>query len=304
MKQIYNKIYEAINTGIQKALILDDEDDISMNYQHKKIVNNANLMPYYIEELLYDSNNKAANYRKILKYYKETGYTYKVKDLNELRNIIDKIKNFKNVSFEWIENMKDYISIVLDDNSEIYFNEKTDKTPLFLKFANDDILGTENEILIYLYKNHISTKRYQWQTEEAQIQSDEYLIDDENKANKDYSGYETCLRIQSISSKEPEKYGEIPAIDYCLNQIVNGYQGYLPSMGQLRIMSDNIDIINYIFKYLNLNEIKNFNKRYWWSSTENSYNYSWGLGNGSTYYYLGNKVYNYNRIFPFFAIKK
>ncbi|WQJ53794.1 MAG: hypothetical protein [Wendovervirus sonii] len=306
MKYLYNKIYEAINTGIQKALILDDEDDISMNYQHKKIVNNANLMPYYIEELLQDSNNKAANYRKILKYYKETGYTYKVKDLNELRNIIDKIKNFKNVSFEWIENMKDYISIVLDDNSEIYFNEKTDKKPLFLKFANDDILGTENEILIYLDENHYIPEnnycRFRLQSKKVQIQPDDYLIHDINIANKDYSGYETCLRIQGIASKEPEKYGKIPAINYCLNlNDINGYQGYLPSMGQLRVMSDNIDMINYIFKYLNLNKIKNLNKGLWWSSTEYSDNYSWYLNYGRTHH--TDKDFNYYRIFPLFVVK-
>ncbi|WQJ53369.1 MAG: hypothetical protein [Wendovervirus sonii] len=244
---LYNKIYEAINTGIQKALILDDED-VSIIYQHKKIVNNTNLMPYYVDDLLQGSDIEY-DYEQIIKYYEETGYTYKVKNFNELKAIFDKIKDIENVSFEWISNMKDYISIILDDSSEINFYEETDKTSLFLKLANDDILGTENEILIYLHdKHYIPEKEYQWQIKRVQIQPDEYLINIKKGgmekaieiAEKDYSGYENCLRIHDIASKEPEKYGKIPAINYCLKKKVNSYQGYLPSMGQLRIMSDNI----------------------------------------------------------------
>ncbi|WQJ53479.1 MAG: hypothetical protein [Wendovervirus sonii] len=274
MKDLYKKLYEAINTGIQKALVLDDED-VSIIYQHKKIVNNINLMPYYVNELLQDLNNDATNYQNIIKYHKETGYKYKVKDFNELINIFIEIKNFKNASFEWIENMKDYISIVLEDGTEINFYEETDKKPLFLKLANDDILNMENEILIYLYDDHyIIKKEYNWQTKEVQIQPDEYLIDDENIANKDYSGYENCLRIQNIVSNNPKKYGKIPVIEQCLKLNINGYQGYLPSMGQLHVMSDNIDIINYIFKQLGLNKIKNLNTDFWWSSTEYNYYFS------------------------------
>ncbi|WQJ53819.1 MAG: hypothetical protein [Wendovervirus sonii] len=312
MKDTYKKLYEAINTGIQKALILDDEDDISMNYQHKRIINNANLMPHYVDNLLQDLDIEY-NYEQIIKYYKETGYTYKIKNFNELKNIFDKIKDIENVSFEWILNMKNYVSIVLEDKTEINFYEETDKKPLFLKFANDDILNTENEILIYLYDDHyVPEKRYKWQTAEVQIQPDEYLINIKKYgtlektieiANKDYSGYETCLRIQNIVSKDPDIYGEFPAINYCLNlNNINGYQGYLPSMGQLRIMSNNIDMINYIFKYLGLNKIKDFNDDLLWSSTEYSNGHSWRLNDGSTY--DSKKVLFNFHVFPLFALKK
>ncbi|WQJ53933.1 MAG: hypothetical protein [Wendovervirus sonii] len=110
MKHLYKNFYEAINTGIQKALVLDDEDDISMNYQHKKIINNKNLLPYYVSELLKGVDIEY-NYEQIIRYYNETGYNYKVKNFNELRNIFDRIKDIENISWEWIENMKDYISI-------------------------------------------------------------------------------------------------------------------------------------------------------------------------------------------------
>ncbi|WQJ53487.1 MAG: hypothetical protein [Wendovervirus sonii] len=311
MKDIYKKLYEAINTGIQKALVLDDED-VSIIYQHKKIVNNSNVISYYVNELLQDSDNEY-NYKQIIKYYEETGYTYKVKNLNELRNIFDNIKDIKNVSFEWISNMKDYISIVLDDKSEINFYEKSDMFPLLLKIANDDILGTENEILIYLHEDHyIHEWQDIWQTEAVQIQNNEYLINEKKYGNqinakraaeKDYSGYENCLRIHDIVSKDSNIYGKIPAIDQCLKiKNINGYQGYLPSMGQLRVLSDNIDMINYIFKYLKLNKIKDLNDDRWWSSTESSNFYSW-------YLYFGDSFANYKdvgnyHIFPLFAAKK
>ncbi|WQJ53817.1 MAG: hypothetical protein [Wendovervirus sonii] len=311
MKQLYKKLYEAINTGIQKALVLDNEKDISIIYQHKKIVNNFNTISYFVDDLLQDSDIEY-NYEQIIKYYKETGYKYKVKDFNELRNIFDKIKDIENVSWEWLD-MKDYVSIVLEDRSEINFYEETDKKPLFLKFANDDIKNTENEILIYLHENHyIPEEIYRWQVKKVQIQPNEYLINNvkygsrENTikmADKDYSGYETCLRIQNIVSNNPKNYGAIPAIKYCLNlNDINGYQGYLPSMGQLRIMSDNINLINYVFKYLNLNEIKDLNDDRWWSSTEDSTIYSWYLYYGNSY--NSYKVQYYLRIFPLFALKK
>ncbi|WQJ53789.1 MAG: hypothetical protein [Wendovervirus sonii] len=322
MKYLYNKIYEAINAGIQKALVLDDEDDVSMNYQHKKIVNNSNLMPYYVNELLQGSDIEY-NYEQIIKYYEETEYIYKVKDFIELKNIFNKIKNIENVSFEWISNMKDYVSIVLEDKSEINFYEKTDKNSLFLRLANDDILNTENEILIYIHDDHyIPKKEYQWQTKEVQIQLDEYIINIINNvkygnqinakraAEKDYSGYETCLKIQDIVQENPKKYGKCPAINYCLNlNDINGYQGYLPSMGQLIIMYDNIDLIKYILYYLylngiedlNISGIEDLNVSYWWSSTEYSNNRTWILNFGSTY---GNFKDESIRIFPLFAIKK
>ncbi|WQJ53310.1 MAG: hypothetical protein [Wendovervirus sonii] len=316
MKNLYKKIYEAINTGIQKALVLDDEDDISMNYQHTKIVNNENLLPYYVDELLQNPTNKFINYKQIIKYYEETGYKYKVKNFEELKTIFNKIKKFKNVSWEWISNIKDYVSIILEDNTEINFYEKTDKKSLFLKLANDYILGTENEILIYLHDDHYIQQKFQWQTKEAQIQDDKYLIKIKNYgrqkniektkeiAEKDYSGYENCLRIQDIVSKDPNKYGDIPAIAQCLKLNINGYQGYLPSMGQLRIMYDNIDMINYIFKYLNLNEIKDLDNTNWQSSTENGFYSSWILCYGGITYYNYYKNYTNNHIFPFFAVKK
>ncbi|WQJ53846.1 MAG: hypothetical protein [Wendovervirus sonii] len=308
MKNLYKKIYEAINTGIQKALVLDNEDDISMNYQHSKIVNNKNLLPYYVDDLLQDSDIEY-NYGQIIKYYKETGYKYKVKDFNELRNIFDKIKNFKNVSWEWLD-MKDYVSIVLEDRSEINFYEETDKKSLFLKFANDNILGTENEILIYLHDNHyVTNKDYKWQTTQQQIQDDEHLINmkkygnwenAEKVANKDFSGYENCLRIHDIASKDPDTYGKIPAINYCLNlNDIEGYQGYLPSMGQLRIIYDNVDLINYILNYLNKTNLYIGRS---WSSTEYVYCRSWIIHYNSTE--TENKTYGIVRVFPLFKYMK
>ena len=96
MKNLYNKIYEAINTGIQKALILDDEDDISINYQHKKISNNFN-----IDKLLQERQNE---YKKLIEnkdfqgclnlynseylHFKERSVGYKPESTEELKELI------------------------------------------------------------------------------------------------------------------------------------------------------------------------------------------------------------------------
>ncbi|WQJ53485.1 MAG: hypothetical protein [Wendovervirus sonii] len=53
MKQLYKKLYEAINTGIHSALVLDDDEDISIIYQHKKISNklsSEHILPIMVEQ--------------------------------------------------------------------------------------------------------------------------------------------------------------------------------------------------------------------------------------------------------------
>jgi len=40
----------------------------------------------------------------------------------------------------------------------------------------------------------------------------------------------------------------VPAIEYCIDLNINGHNGYLPSIGQLEIITDCIDLINFVFK--------------------------------------------------------
>ncbi|WQJ53259.1 MAG: hypothetical protein [Wendovervirus sonii] len=126
---------------------------------------------------------------------------------------------------------------------------------------------------------------------------------------KNYTGYENCLRIYNVINDARAKYkesyminyGKTPAIDYCLNLKENNYQGYLPSIGQLKIMSDNIHIINYIFKYLNFQEI-NWGTNYWWASIEHSDKFAWPL-TVNTISNTYSKYYEF-KIFPLFAHMK
>jgi len=50
MNNLYNKIYEAINTGIQKALIIDDgqNKDVSIGWKNRNITAETDMLSYYV----------------------------------------------------------------------------------------------------------------------------------------------------------------------------------------------------------------------------------------------------------------
>ncbi|WQJ53281.1 MAG: hypothetical protein [Wendovervirus sonii] len=110
MKYVYKKIYEAINTGIQKALILDNED-VSMNYQHKKISNDADYFNY-----LYAYDQYQEKYKELIdkedfqgcselynsEYLKQKSRSigYKVKSKEDLRKLVE---NFNFVKYNYFD---------------------------------------------------------------------------------------------------------------------------------------------------------------------------------------------------------
>ncbi|WQJ53284.1 MAG: hypothetical protein [Wendovervirus sonii] len=104
MKYLYKKIYEAINTGIQRALSLDDED-VSIIYQHKKISNDADYFNYLYAYDQYQEKYKELinkrNFQKCLELYnseyleqKPKTIKYKIKSKKELQKIVKKF-NYK-----------------------------------------------------------------------------------------------------------------------------------------------------------------------------------------------------------------
>jgi len=94
--RLYNKIYEAVNIGIQKALILDPVQDISVRWKEKEIVNTVNLilknqfleyLNNYIEEATAENLNILQKFYN--EHFNEIGYgLYKVPDLSVLKFII------------------------------------------------------------------------------------------------------------------------------------------------------------------------------------------------------------------------
>jgi len=74
MNNLYNKIYEAINTGIQKALIIDNgqESDTSIKWGNKKINNGNNMLAYYVSLLNTNNANEIRDvYQDIMRFHEE-----------------------------------------------------------------------------------------------------------------------------------------------------------------------------------------------------------------------------------------
>jgi len=156
MNKLYNKIYEAINAGIQKALIINDtqDDDVSVNFSHKKISAEFNVMDQYVEELMdmHKYQDLQNQYYKIIQYYDDFHKKYKVKDFEELVTIFNKIRSITGCSLYWIDT-SDVISLILDNDIEIplnQFNKKWDKA-VFIKIKNSvcghDIITHKNSLI-------------------------------------------------------------------------------------------------------------------------------------------------------------
>jgi len=165
MNNLYNKIYEAVNTGIQKALIINDSqtDDVSVKFHNKNINNSIDMYPSYVSDLLDNVTEDAYPvYENILTYYKETGLRYKPTDIYRYIQLFNKIARISNamhtkIDMSWI-NSSEFISVILKDGSEmpLFLYDKKSKKGEFIKIS---VLGHD----IILHKDfNISMLRYNW----------------------------------------------------------------------------------------------------------------------------------------------
>jgi len=121
MNNLYDKIYEAVNTGIQKALIIKDgqTEDVSVNFHHKAINTNVNTLNHYVRELINGDDNEYY-YNLICEHYKNNQIKYIVKDFDELYILWDimynGLYNTYNL-FQWID-LHNVITIINSDGTE------------------------------------------------------------------------------------------------------------------------------------------------------------------------------------------
>jgi len=181
----------------------------------------------------------------------------------------------------------------LDDDTEVRISDFTnDMKPVFLKFSTDTLKESHNEILIYIPGDHlISNEELSWQKDLSRIieMPDNMMINMEKfgsvesvikVANNDLNGYTNYKKLLKLYINH---LSNMTVIDYCHKKSINGHECYLPSMGQLSIILNNISLINYILCYINTEYEPITLKLEWcWSSTMYSNTQVWGWGWGET----------------------
>jgi len=188
MNNLYDKIYEAVNTGIQKALIInnDQSDDTSVNFHHKEISADIDMLDHYVYELLHTDESPKYCCQKIAKYFKENQKRYIVKNFDELSEIYWKIRTayeYASGHLKWLD-MRNVVILILNDGSEMAYMENI-KNARFIKFKNN-ITGHD----IILHKSlKTSDDLISW------MECSEYENFDESETVKkediynDYDGY-------------------------------------------------------------------------------------------------------------------
>ncbi|WQJ53386.1 MAG: hypothetical protein [Wendovervirus sonii] len=324
MKHLYKKIYEAINTGIQNALALDDEDDISMNYQYKKISNTINYIDIYVQEFLNRDNLEWSgthykyskqSYLQILSIYESTGYMYKPKNYEEFRSIINALQDVKGINpakinYKWID-MTDIVSCITNTGKEVPI-QMADKNIKFLKFNfypyyynrvpnHPIIISTDLNINSLQWHKNVPIKFNSSKTRKycKHYNPDAISIND-------YNGYENTYQNINIATNDFSNY---PAFDFLSSKLSNStFEAYMPSAGELLAIWENKVFIlaclnmcrdegEKIDKYFNGEK-----DNYYWTSTEYSQHEANVLKiSGYTVYVIDKK--RNAKLFPLFKEK-
>jgi len=314
-----NKILKAIDNAVYGVLSTDIPDR-DIDFDHDNLDNQYDPLANAVKDLLNDVNPiETAEF--IFKAYKDAGVRYKVKDKYELNNILEKIIHASNMTFgyrinmpNWLEMLfmynnygwldtSDFLKITVIDKKGIEQPLKRDFKKgeiLFIKITNDELDG--NEILLLMDKtnnfyNGDTRIIAKWQSEKDYCFVTGSKKGNDKDAYKDFDGF-----AHTVNALETRKNMQrnlplnvlLPAM-YLANKVKinaghNIYQGYLPAVGQLRVLYEYRQFINNIIKY-NIHSDAIIPSEMCWSSTE--YQYS----NDERAYLLGKDRYMQNMNF-------
>jgi len=302
---LYNKIYEAIDNGIQKALIISDnqDNDTSIRWKEKEISNDFNLLNEYVKKFL-TSNNYKEIYQE-MSYLLNGDIKYKVHDFEELTELYKRLYfaqnpvvggSHDNVNINWID-FSNTIILILDDYSEIpldMFNKDIHKI-LLIKIKNN-ICGHD----IIFHKDIKISKGIQWN--ETEVDEETFNKTECVKANgssyweavrKNCDGYEHTYNNINIKDDDDDNY---PAFKYCKYKSLLGYKGYLPAIGELMFMCENANTIrDIVYLHTNMREnisimqLYRISQNQFWSSSEADYANAW-------YKAADGKVYTFDKV--------
>ena len=100
------------------------------------------------------------------------------------------------------------------------------------------------------------------------------VIDDLSEAKKDLDGYGNTKQLKALGIKSD-------ALDYCEKL---GKDWYIPSLGQVKLVAENMLRINLTLKHLGKDTLP---FSWFWSSTLESSKYAWGCFSSGRYWYGG-----------------
>jgi len=279
MNNLYNKIYEAVNAGIQKALILDPDNDVSVKFHNKEINSNIDMLPYYLQELYnaQSQEEKKEAYTNIKKYAEKTESLYKISDIHELADIFYKLLTIKgitnkNANLKWVDTTG-VVELILKSGKEVPLHTIYDKNKNYnesdINFIKINFINDCGHYLI-LNKNLFGLKskeHHRW-TDNINIYNlfdVSHFIKNLDDAKKDFNGWKHTYENRNIPIKEFENY---PALDYINSiNIDSNYKAYIPAYGELHLMST----IEYLFNHI-LYKIGTYrNERLTYMSLPNNY---------------------------------
>jgi len=187
-----------------------------------------------------DSDNvREEIYGRITDYSNDTKLRYKPKSKDELTRLFRIIQSLNPAHItDWID-MSDYFTVIDAKKNEIPVHE--------YKKGAKFIHMKEHDILIYALGDHMYTI-INWSTDKG-IEYPEGFIENDCKmdmadAIHDMDGFYNTYQNMNMR----DDFSEYPAFNYVNNIKIPGYIAYIPALGELNAVIDNIMFINYILR--------------------------------------------------------
>ena len=213
------------------------------------------------------SNGRDSRFRAIIK----KGTKFWIQD--DLKQIAaEKLYITSEVAGEEETDFSDY----LEEGVDVYLKDGR-RCKLTNTFNKNDVIG------IYGYNNQIIATEYKdlQLSKEYPLSGNPNVIESYSKAQEDLDGYGNTKQLKSLGIKSE-------ALDYCE---ALGKDWYIPALGQIKKVAENLLRINFTLKYLRKEPLP---LGWFWSSTLESTKYAWGCcSNGCYYWDYGGFCYGY-----------
>lgn len=194
------------------------------------------------------SNGRDSRFRAIIK----KGTKFWIQD--DLKQIAaEKLYITSEVAGEEETDFSDY----LEEGVDVYLKDGR-RCKLTNTFNKNDVIG------IYGYNNQIIATEYKdlQLSKEYPLSGNPNVIESYSKVQEDLDGYGNTKQLKSLGIKSE-------ALDYCE---ALGKDWYIPALGQIKNVAENLLRINFTLKYLRKEPLP---LGWFWSSTLESTKYAW-----------------------------